>query len=116
MMLSPVKPGNVVVYRKAKFGNRPGPRAKRVQPTPGGDDYTYYVDKYWVVAATQPDGKLLLKTRTGKSHTVDPNDPMLRRATWWERWWRRSQMPTLAQAEAAASSRFKRSSNEPQCA
>lgn len=114
MSLRTAKPGDAVVYRKAKFGNRPGPRAKSIHPAPAGDDYSYFVDKYWVVADIAPDGKLLLRTRTGKSHFVDPNDPMLRRAAWWERSLLRSQMPTLAQAEAAATTRNQRAERQSQ--
>jgi hypothetical protein len=106
MLSQNTKPGDVVVYRKTKFGNRPGPRAKSIHPTASGDGYTYHVDKYWVVAAVEDNGKVLLKTRTGKEHVFNMHDPMLRRVTWWERWLRRDQMPTLAQAQAAGVQRL----------
>jgi len=50
-----------------------------------GDGYSYNVDKFWVVARVLDDGRLLVVTRRGKEHVVDPGDPNLRRASWWER-------------------------------
>ena len=43
------KVGDCVVYRKTKHSTHPGPRARSINPNPNGDEYTYLVDKYWVV-------------------------------------------------------------------
>lgn len=80
------QPGDWVIYRKTKHSRLPGPRAENVIAAPHGDDYTYTVDKFWVVDTINRDGTLLLRTRRGKEHTVDAGDPNLRRANWWERW------------------------------
>ncbi|EMI21268.1 hypothetical protein RMSM_01799 [Rhodopirellula maiorica SM1] len=51
-----------------------------------GNLYRYTVDKFWVVESSNEDGRVLLRTRRGKRHTADPNDPQLRKARFWERW------------------------------
>ncbi|MEZ6087879.1 MAG: hypothetical protein R3C05_07625 [Pirellulaceae bacterium] len=79
-------PGDWVVYRKSKIGPQPGPRAQQVHPCPKGEYYSYVVDKYWVVADVLDDGRLLLKTRRGKEHIIDPSDPGLRHAGLLHRW------------------------------
>lgn len=79
------KPGDFVVYKKTKHSRQPGPRAENIRPERRGDDYTYQVDKYWVVSDVQPDGSVVLKTRQGKENVRDARDPMLRPARWWER-------------------------------
>ena len=90
------KPGDLVVYRKTKHSTSPGPRAKQVVPARYGDDYTYQVDKFWVVAESRSDSTLLLQTRRGKTHLVDSNNPNLRRAHWWERWLYGDRFPRLS--------------------
>ncbi|MCA9173888.1 MAG: hypothetical protein KDB14_05315 [Planctomycetales bacterium] len=76
--------GDWVVYRKTKFSASPGPRAVNVVPSAAGEEYSYQVDKYWVVVEVT-DGKLVLGTRRGKRHRVRLGDPCLRRASFWER-------------------------------
>lgn len=78
--------GDWVVYRKTKHSSAPGPRARQITPAPRGDDYSYVVDKFWVVEQVLPDGKLSLRTRRDKAREIDSGDPNLRRARWWERW------------------------------
>ncbi len=85
MRRNALQPGDWVVYRRTKYSETPGPRAHDVSPTRGGDMYSYVVDKFWVVSEIDDEGQLLLRTRTGKTHRVKPNDPNLRRPTWWER-------------------------------
>jgi len=89
------KPGDWVVYRMQKHSTRPGPRAEGVQPAPRGEDYSYHVDKFWTVVAVQPDGKVVARTRRGKEHVLEPDDPLLRRANWWERLLWRKRFPRL---------------------
>lgn len=84
-MVANYRPGDWVVYTKQKFSTSPGKRAQDVTPAEKGDSYTYVVDKFWVVAGISDEGQLRLRTRRGKEHLVDPADPMLRRAHWWER-------------------------------
>ncbi len=80
------RPGDYVIYRKTKFSSQPGPRATDVRPSPNGDNYSYIVDKFWVVQHVADDGTLTLQTRRGKTHCVAPDDPLLRRANFFERW------------------------------
>jgi hypothetical protein len=87
-------PGDWVIFRKEKHSTSPGPRAENIHAAPKGDDYYYQVDKFWVVAETRPDGKVVLRTRRGKTHVVNANDPHLRRARWWERLFYRSRFPS----------------------
>ena len=81
-MAAQFKPGDLVVYHKHKFSVRPGRHAKEVSPAPHGDSYSYSVEKFWRVVAVQPDHKLVVRTRTGKQHTISANDPNLRRTHW----------------------------------
>lgn len=75
------RPGDLVVYRKAKQSPKPGPRATRISPALHGDNYSYVVDKFWVVDAVGEDGDLLLRTRRGKQHRTSSDDPNLRHAS-----------------------------------
>jgi hypothetical protein len=88
-------PGDFVVYRMQKHSVHPGPRAEDVHPAPQGEDYSYHVDKFWIVAAVRPDGKIVARTRRGKEHLLEPDDPLLRKAKWWERLLFRSRFPRL---------------------
>ena len=88
------KPGDFVVYRKQKHSVHPGPHARGISPAANGDNYSYYVDKFWTVVSVQPDRTLVICTRRGKQHTVVADDPALRRASWWERLLFRHRFPT----------------------
>lgn len=83
------QPGDWVVYRKSKVSSSPGPRANDVHPTRSGDNYTYVVEKYWVVDAVLADGTVKLRTPGGKTHELPAEDPDLRPANFLERWLRR---------------------------
>ena len=78
------KPGDPVAYRVQKHSAHPGPRAKDVYPARYGEDYSYHVVKFWTVVAVV-EGRVVARTRRGKEHVLDVDDPALRRATWWER-------------------------------
>jgi hypothetical protein len=78
--------GDWVLYRKLKHSELPGPRARDVAPTRNGDGYSYFVVKFWTVEEVLGDGRLKLRTRTGKTHLIAANDPNLRRIGWWNRW------------------------------
>ena len=88
-------PGDFVIYRKPKYSPHPGPHARAIYPAPNGDLYSYHVNKYWTVISVQPDHKIVVCTRRGKHHTLDPADPALRRAAWWERLWFRHRFPPV---------------------
>lgn len=92
-----------VVYRKTKCSVHPGQNARLVAPASNGDEYSYCVDKFWVVVSVFPDGALLAKTRRGKLHRLNPDDPNLRHATLLESFfdWSRFPSPT-ATSEVAA--------------
>ena len=95
------RPGEHVFYSDTRASAHPGPRAKAIFPSPGGDDYHYEVDKFWIVSAIRNDGKLVLRTRRGKEHVIDPLDPLLRSARWWERLVYRGRFPQLSLADGA---------------
>ena len=94
--------GDLVVYRKSKSSLHPGPRARDVRPAANGDNYSYIVDKFWVVEKALEDGTLLLKTRGDKTHEISTNDPNLRHASFWERIRYADRFPSLDQREAAS--------------
>ena len=71
--------GDWAVYRKSKQGANPGRRAAQVIASSKGETYRYIVDKFWVVDEVLADGRLRLVTARGKVHTIDPDDPNLRR-------------------------------------
>lgn len=79
------RPGDWMIYRQTKHGTCPGRRAKCIDPEPLGDGYSYVVEKFWVVVGLANNGKVLLRTRRGKTRQVDLDDPDLRPAAWWER-------------------------------
>ena len=85
--------GDHVVYRMQKHSTKPGPRARSIAPSDQGELYTYLVDKFWVVEEVQANDQLLLRTRTGKHHTVSSGDPRLRKTRWWERLVYRNKLP-----------------------
>jgi hypothetical protein len=89
--------GDPVVYSKNKFSLHPGPRAQDVHATRHGDGYLYLVDKYWTVVGSDTDGRLLVRTRRGKTHHIASDDPRLRHATLWERLRYRARFPRLAE-------------------
>ena len=78
------KPGQAVIYKKPKRSTHPGMHAKEVYPAPHGEDYCYYVEKYWTVVAVPSRGTVVVCTRRGKVHALDAHDPALRKAAWWE--------------------------------
>ena len=80
-----IKPGDYVIYSKAKHTMHPGRRARNVYPNVNGEYYDYVVDKYWIVTDVLGDGDLVLETRRGKTHVVPADDPNLRRASIWDR-------------------------------
>lgn len=86
------RPGDPVIFRKAKVSTCPGPRAISVHPQGCGETYTYHVDKFWVVESSRGD-TLLVRTRRGKLHEVDASDPNLRRANLIERFLYRDRFP-----------------------
>lgn len=89
------KIGDPAVFRKQKTSEDPGPRARDIRPSKAGEDYTYFVDKLWVVEDILEDGRLLVATRRGKRHVVDPDDPHLRRPNLLERLRFGSRFPKL---------------------
>ena len=89
--------GDCVIYRKTKHSTHPGPRAHSINPNPHGDEYTYVVDKFWVVEEVLPEGQMILRTRRGKQHTVSVDDPNLRKANIWERFWHRDRFDTMVE-------------------
>lgn len=108
----PFRKGDLVVYRKTKHSPHPGPRAQNVIPATAGDDYAYLVDKYWIVADVTSDKKLVVKTRTGKTHTLEPDDPNLRHARIWERWFLGRRFPGTTSSTTAESASTSKKATE----
>jgi len=77
--------GDWIIYRKSKRSQNPGPRAEDIQPAGGGENYSYIVEKYWIVKEVKEDNQLLLQTRRGKTHLMPTDDPSIRKANWWQR-------------------------------
>ncbi len=96
------EPGDLVVYCKTKHSPRPGPRAKQIDPEPRGEDYTYRVDKYWVVMDLRDTGDVVVQTRRGKRHLLPADDPNLRHATLSERWLKARRFPAFDPALPAS--------------
>lgn len=90
---STFRPGDFVIYRMTKHSQRPGPRAKKVAPSPYGEEYKYQVDKYWIVDEVLDDNQVLLRTRRGKTRILRADDFNLRPASWWERLFYRNSFP-----------------------
>ena len=93
------KPGDSIVYRKSKHTTHPGRRAQSVRAAEKGDYYTYFVDKFWVVRKVLSSGELLVETRRGKRHVINPSDPNLHKPTLiqWLRF--RDRFPVLQPSE-----------------
>jgi hypothetical protein len=86
MATSTFQPGDWVIYRKSKRSAAPGPRAQQVSPSSKGDNYSYVVDKFWIVAEVLNGSHLKLKTRRGKEHIIPLDDQNLRPLKFWQRW------------------------------
>ena len=87
-------PGEPIIYRLTKQSPRPGPRAENVSPSAHGDNYTYTVDKFWVVVERLGSGRILARTRGGKERILNEADPNLRHARRWERWLFKHRFPS----------------------
>ncbi|MEZ6123569.1 MAG: hypothetical protein R3C49_10375 [Planctomycetaceae bacterium] len=79
------QPGDLVIYRKTKHSNHPGPRAANVHPASKGETYSYTVDKFWVVEQILDDGTVVATTRRGKRNFLKPDDPLLKRPNLFQR-------------------------------
>ena len=90
--------GDLVVYSAQKHSGHPTLNAESVQPEANGEGYRYYVRKYWTVAGISADGSLDIVTRRGKHRRVVANDPLLRRAYWWERLFFADRFPQVTEA------------------
>ncbi len=99
------KPGDKVVYRKSKRTTHPGRRAQGVRASAKGDDYYYFVEKFWVIRQVRNDGELVAETRRGKTLVIDPSDPNLRHPTLWQRMRYRSRFAELRRRDLATCSR-----------
>jgi hypothetical protein len=87
--------GDSIIYRKQKHSTHPGRRAYDIHPTSQGDDYSYFVDKFWTVENVFRDGRILVTTRTHKHLYLRASDPNLRRAGFIARLRYRNRFPHL---------------------
>ena len=85
--------GDLVIYTVTKQSAHPGPRAREIHPSELGEDYSYLVDKFWMVAELPSADKIIIVTRRGKTRQVSVRDPMLRKANWWQRFRHRNRFP-----------------------
>lgn len=97
--------GDWVIYRKQKRSSSPGPRAESMHPDQSGEEYTYIVEKYWIVEEINPDGELILITRRGKRHTIPPDDPRLRKPGPIEKWFLAGRFREVEKAMQSSSAR-----------
>lgn len=88
--------GDRVVMDVRRRGVRPEPAAMDVQPEAKGEGYVYRVRKYGIVQEVTALGRLLIATSTGERLEVNPLDPQLRRAAWWELLLERHRFQALA--------------------
>ncbi len=91
--------GDWVVVRRRKHTTHPGRHARDIFATANGDEYDYFVDKFWIVAEVLPEGQLRLQTRRGKTHIIDANDANLRPASLWDRLRYRGRFTQLSLAQ-----------------
>ena len=68
------KVGDLIIYRKPKRSEKPGPRAKNIRPMHSGEEYHYEVDKFWRVIEVDSE-KLVIVTRGGKVRHLSHDDP-----------------------------------------
>ena len=94
-MKNTFSPGDFVVYKKQKHSTKPGPRAHDIASAVQDGQFSYVVDKYWIVVEVCDDDTLVVRTRGGKSHRLRSTDPNLRHAKWWQRLWHRSRFSEL---------------------
>jgi hypothetical protein len=94
------QPGDPVIFSMSKVSTEPGPRAVDIHPAPSGETYNYLVPKFWRVEQRHADDTVTLVTRRGKRHNVAVDDPRLRRANLWERWFYASRFPTASEPTA----------------
>lgn len=87
--------GDLVIYTLTKQSPHPGPRARSIHPSESGEDYSYVVDKFWMVAQMINNHQLQLVTRKGKTRIVELTDPLLRKANWWEKFRHRNRFPSI---------------------
>lgn len=92
MLRNRFQTGDPVIFTKTKFSVHPGPRAEDISPASHGESYSYLVKKFWTVVANTND-RLLVRTRTGKQHWIDLDDPALRAPTWLEQFRYRGRFP-----------------------
>ena len=78
------KVGDFVVYHKRKTSTHPSLRAKAVYPARHGETYSYVIDKFWKVINVFDDA-IEIETRRGKRLVLDQSDPLLRKASLFER-------------------------------
>ena len=95
------KPGDCVVFCRMKHKTHPSRRACAVQPAANGDDYSYYVKKFWVVCDVLSDGRVMLQTPRGRRHLVRADDPGLSHASLLEKFWYRNRFLQSQSAVAA---------------
>jgi len=87
------KKGDLIIYRKPKRSEHPGPRAKNIRPASSGEDYHYEVDKYWRVMDVE-NNELVIKTRGGKVHHLPVSDPHIHKASILTTWLMRNKFPS----------------------
>ena len=99
--MSDYKRGDLLVYKKQKRSKQPGPRARSVAAAVQDGKFMYVVDKFWIVEDIGDDGMLEVRTRLGKRHRLNPDDPNLRHPSWWQRLVYRSRFRELQQGTHA---------------
>jgi hypothetical protein len=86
------QPGDLIIYWMVKHSDHPTPSATDLEPEPKGEGYRYRVKKYWLVTSVDNESIEVI-TRRGKSRRISRNDPQLRLARWWERFFFANRFP-----------------------
>lgn len=86
------QPGDLIIYWMLKHSDHPTVNATDLEPEPKGEGYRYRVKKFWLVTAVDNESVEVL-TRRGKTRRIMRNDPQLRHAQWWERFFFSNRFP-----------------------
>ncbi len=86
-------PGDLVILLRTQHGSEPGPAAKGIAPSRGGDLYSYVVETYAIVVEVTDDDELVLESKSGDRFRVRHDDLNVRRAGFWDRWRHHDRFP-----------------------
>ena len=77
--------GAPIIYRAIATSAPLGREAHQVQVASKGEFYYYVTHKYWRVEEVRPDGIIVARSSLMEQYFLRPNDPNLRKASFFER-------------------------------